>query len=135
MPRLAADITRFAATLVVPASTYLVGKGYLRLASLVGIPPHTIPCPLCHGSRGFDAFYAGNIGRSADENLFVFTSLFLSNAIPAIVAVAIVGGKLDKLEGWFRRNLTWPRAFAFFAASSALFLIQWLINIYKWTCG
>jgi len=101
------------------------------LAAVVGSPQHDMPCPFCHGTRSFHAFYAADFIRSFRENAFVFTALSIIHI--GSVTYLVLMAQQSSVRGSRSPSdrMTYPVITMIIGGVVSLLVVQWVINIYR----
>jgi hypothetical protein len=118
------------ALVCVPAVVYSSGRFCIWVMGLVGTAGHLVPCPLCHGTRAFHAFYALQFRLAAEENLFVCACLIVGNAAPVLLSATVMASRSEDAQRRLVRMTAWA-CWPVFAAGLALLAAQWLINLHR----
>ena len=118
------------APLAIPPLTYLAGYFQMIISARVGAPPHRIPCPMCHGTRAFNAFYEASFVESLLENALVFTALVALNVFPFLFSLSATRYSTRPHS---RTTPGPPRLLIALVATTGALLtaFQWAINIYR----
>jgi hypothetical protein len=117
------------APLAMPPLVYWAGYFQIFIIARVGTPPHHIPCPMCHGTRAFYAFYEAAFAESLLENALVFTALVALNTFP-LVFYLFATFNLTLSHKHASRDLRLLAA-AIAATVALLTAFQWAVNIYR----
>ena len=116
---------------LIPPSTYWLGRLHIMLAAVVGTPQHDLPCPFCHGTRSFHAFYAADFIRSFRENAFVCAVLSLIHIGSVSYLVLMAQQSSGKGSLLPSERLTYPAIAMVIGGVVSLLVGQWVINIYR----